>query len=32
MHILNQEQANFIYNRKHNLFLWIKICISTTNL
>jgi len=32
MHILNQVQANLIYNTNHNLFLWIETFISTTDL
>jgi len=32
MHILNQVQDNLIYNTNRNLFLWIKIFISTTDL
>jgi len=32
MHILNQVQVNLIYNRNRNLFLWIQIFISTTDL
>jgi len=32
MHILNQVQVNLIYNRNRNLFLWIEIFISTTDL
>jgi len=32
MHILNQVQVNLVYNRNRNLFLWIKIFISTTDL
>jgi len=32
MHILNQVQVSLIYNTNRNLFLWIKIFISTTDL
>jgi len=32
MHILNQVQVNLIYNMNRNLFLLIKILISTTDL
>ena len=32
MHILNQAQVNLIYNTNRNLFLWIEIFISTTDL
>jgi len=32
MHILNQVQVNLIYNTNRNLFLWIEICICTTDL
>jgi len=32
MHILNQVQVNLIYNTNRNLFLSIKILISTTDL
>jgi len=32
MHILNQVQANLIYNTNRNLFLWIELFISTTDL
>jgi len=32
MHIKNQVQVNSIYNTNCNLFLWIKIFISTTDL
>jgi len=31
VHIVNQVQVNLIYNKNRNLFLWIKICISTTD-
>jgi len=32
MHILNQVQVNLIYNTNCNLFLWIEVFISTTDL
>jgi len=32
MHILNLIEVNLIYNTNHNLFLWIKIFISTMDL
>jgi len=32
MHILNQVQVNLIYNRNCNLFLWIEIFLSATDL
>jgi len=32
MHILNQVQGNLICNTDRNLFLWIEIFISTTDL
>jgi len=32
MHILNQVQFNLIYSTNRNLFTWIKIFISTTDL
>jgi len=32
MHILDQVQVNLIYNTNRNLFLWIEIFISTTDL
>jgi len=32
MPILNQVQVNLIYNTNRNLFLWIEIFISTTDL
>jgi len=32
MHILNEVQVNLIYNTNRNLFLWIEIVISTTDL
>jgi len=32
MYILNQVQVNLIYNTNRNLFLWIKIFISTTDV
>jgi len=32
MIILNQVQVNLIYNTNRNLFLWIEIFISTTDL
>ena len=32
MHILNQVRVNLIYNTNHNLFIWIKIFICTTDL
>jgi len=32
MYILNQVQVNLIYNANCNLFLWIEIFISTTDL
>jgi len=32
MHVLNQVQVNLIYNTNRNLFLWIEIFISTTDL
>jgi len=32
MHILYQVQVNLIYNMNCNLFLWIDIFISTTDL
>ena len=32
MHILNQVQVNLIYNTNRNLFLWIEIFISKTDL
>jgi len=32
MHILNQAQGNLIYNTNRNLYLWIEIFISTTDL
>jgi len=32
MHILNQVQVNLIYNTNRNLFLSIKIFISTADL
>jgi len=30
--MLNQVQVNLIYNTNRNLFLWIEIFISTTDL
>jgi len=32
IHVLKQVQVNLIYNTNRNLFLWIKICICTTDL
>jgi len=32
MTILNQVQVNLIYNSNRNLFLWIEIFISITDL
>jgi len=32
MYILNLVHVNLIYNTNHNLFLWIDIFISTTDL